>query len=164
MFSGISNVANPRQLRTGTEEVILKHSIAGILPGIRPRMLFVPQPLMDMPRRNGRVDSAFRTRLSLKSFEGRQNIAVPKLSCGDNSEVNVLNGPIRFHCVRSYCHSLSLISVRIASINRLYCFTKPASVVLLDAVHPTKIASDYRGATLDCSMEIIDTPEARTAG
>jgi hypothetical protein len=57
MLTGISNIANPRKLRTIVKQLRLKPRIVFAVPRVLSRMLLVPNPVLDVPRGKGCADS-----------------------------------------------------------------------------------------------------------
>jgi hypothetical protein len=98
VLSCIRDITNPRDLGTGVEEIRLKVSVIDVLPRVRTRMMFMPYPLVDVPRGDGCVNCICSIWLSLKSFGDGDDILVPKLPCGRDPKINVLDGFIRSHC------------------------------------------------------------------
>src|ERR1700759_3523688 len=90
MFSRLTYIANVCQFGAAVHEVFLERVIFfPVIFGVLSRMLFVPYPLMNLPRQNGRNNRICVIWGRLECFESRDNNFFPKLFCGRESEINV---------------------------------------------------------------------------
>ena len=91
MFTCIGNVANPLKLRAVEKQLLLKRLVIFAVAGVLARMLVVPNPVLDMPRREAGHDRFAATGFRLKTLIGRQHNLIPKFLRGRETEIDVLD-------------------------------------------------------------------------
>src|SRR5580704_15694171 len=93
MLTCIGNVTNPLKLRAIEKQHLLKGFVIFAVARVLARMLVVPNPVLDMPRRKGGHDCLAATGFRLKTLVGGQHNFIPKFSRGRETEVHILNNP-----------------------------------------------------------------------
>src|SRR5271165_3030404 len=91
MLSCVRNVANPGKLRAANKNLLLKWPVIFTMAGVFPRMLVVPNPVLDVPCRQGSYHCVPATGFCLKMLVCGQDNFIPKFFSRRKAEIDVLD-------------------------------------------------------------------------
>jgi len=89
MLTCISNITNPRKLGTIVKQFLPKLLIVFAVPRVLSWMVFMPYPVLDLPRENRCDDSVRPARVRFELLVTRQDNFVPVFSRGTETEIYV---------------------------------------------------------------------------